>query len=634
MKTQTIKHSHYHYTKNSSYKILLLLSFFFIKKTYSQDTYPLFEDIVTTFFKTYTLNEGQTYQSIRFIKAFEGYFIEEYDYDIKLYHNKKLFWSVKSKTYLSLNFAKNTTSSEAISEVFLKHSDAHRFNKSPYYGYINWDKDVIRLLEGKEKLTDDELYALGRSYASLSGNLLSNNSGLADSLSMFPLKETGLNQLNKKQLKKYRTYVGKSTKAYESLCYRNPNYKTLVGGICHKLHNEYTSSFLNVRLYQNEEEALKELPKELYSDFFLDFAKNSLDSCEPNAILFTSGDNDTFPLLYLQAQKEYRQDVTVINLSLLNSNRYVNYLRSNNIFKAPAIKMQLSIDAYKGDKLGYINLKSFEASVRLEDEIKLINQESNQSKKEQNFTTFFPSKRLKLNFKNSATLPINIDKDYISKAEILVFDIIQQNNNRPIYMPMYNMRMLKHFLEMQGINYKVVLNPKNKIETPHYYGGINEEKTFLLLTDQFNFKSIKGKEKRKNNSLYFTYIQSFNQLIQHYAKTKNKEKITLLLDKYIECFSEEFYVDIKYTNLEIIINAYDMDMAKQGSIITNRLLKGIEISIDALEGEKKTKTKKEELNLILYILKKLKKEIDSSTTMFKKAHTLETLSTNLLMKLG
>lgn len=97
--------------------------------------------------------------------------------------------------------------------------------------------------------------------------------------------------------------------------------------------------------WDDHDRSKKELPRDL--------AKNYLESCAPNAILFTYGDNDTYPLWYAQEVEGIRPDIRVINFSLLGIDWYINELRYK-VNQSDPIDVIWTPEQIEGGKRDYI----------------------------------------------------------------------------------------------------------------------------------------------------------------------------------------------------------------------------------------------------------------------------------------
>lgn len=539
----------------------------------------MYEDVVREFYSRYDLPEDVHYTTLRFVKEKTGYSVEEFNYDSGLYHKKQLFWNAGSGEYLDLSFPPGKEEENFVSQI-CEDWHAFQFDLNPYYGYVGWEKDVIDYYKVKTDLSDDELYALARAWSIAASNLINNNSGYADTSSIFKTQESGSNQLNQKQLEEYRFKRHKAIELFGTLCARTPDYQTIVGTICNKYHNEFVTAFLDLRMYQNEEEAMKELPDGLFDDFWLDMSRNYLEACDSNAILFTNGDNDTYTLLYLQAKLGFRRDVLVANLSLLNTARYTNNLRHEKVLDADPLTMVLLPQTYAAGNLPYciVDQQNDKPDTKSVSEVlKGINDRILQTEEpEKGGNVCHIPKNLLFNT-SSSTFEITLGDSWLSRGDMFTLDILQSCiGKRPVFFVYNNVEKigLQDHLELTGPCYRFVESLTSDY-THLDLSGINPAKTYDLLMNRFHFNSSATEGSKVNKIVRHGYQSAFCHLAGYYHSVSQPDSSAAVINRYLEYFPPQAY-PMDYTSVPMIVIAYRVFLKDQGDMMTTSLIETLE----------------------------------------------------------
>ncbi|RZJ73943.1 DUF2723 domain-containing protein [Flavobacterium sp.] len=294
-------------------------------------------------------------------------------------------------------------------------------------------------------------------------------------------------------------------------------------------------------------------------------AKNYLNSCDKNAILFTIGDNDTFPLWYAQEIEGVRRDVKIINTSLFMTDWYIDQSKMKT-WDAEGAPISFDHEKYVGDKLDYavyqertkdtMALKDFIGFLKLEDPRAKLTFPNGQK------YHFFPTNKIRIPVDKNAVLAnkildakysdsivshidIEIKGQAIYKNRIMMLDILLNNNwKRPIYFTGGSFGdddylWMKDYLQLDGVVYKLVPMKTSLEKAPSMLdmGSIDSDKMYNLVMkwDWGNGESTKiyhDPETRKNSITYRTNMaRLMEQLINEGKNDKAKKVIDLALTK-------------------------------------------------------------------------------------------------------
>ncbi len=354
-----------------------------------------------------------------------------------------------------------------------------------------------------------------------------------------------------------------------------------------------------------------------------DFSYNLLQSCKPNAILFTGGDNDTFPLWYLQDVEGVRRDVRVVCLELANTPWYVYQLKNDSPYGAKKIKMSMSNAMI--EQLGGImrwNPQMISLPV------------SKEAIKEFNVKDSSVIKSGKITWLMKNTLQYGNVKA-IRSQDVVVRDIIENNTwNRPIYFANTtggpdadNHIGLGDYLKMEGLAYRLVPNKSiygddinTKITTEDLF---NENPSYSkTYKPGFKFRGLNNKKvffNAQERTLIFDYRSTFERLAYYYLNTLNNKAMCINTLNMLEKRMPGDVAPISYNMLYFIGNIYHsagdtVKYKKYTDEFIKEATKRLDISIDEVNNPDNPYTMLERLYLNL-------KEYDKAIDIMEKLKT-------------
>ncbi|MFC2103803.1 DUF2723 domain-containing protein [Bacteroidota bacterium] len=293
-----------------------------------------------------------------------------------------------------------------------------------------------------------------------------------------------------------------------------------------------------------------------------DFASNYLNSCAPNAILFTHGDNDTFPLWYAQEVEGIRTDVRVVNLSLLNTDWYIDQMKRK-AYDSDPVPFGMTHEQYLNGvrDVVYIN-ERIDDYVTVDQAMDFVVSDDKRTKLQvgQNeWIDYLPTNKFIIPVDADKVIAngtvkaedadlilpeikFKINKRRIMKNEIMIIDLLANNNwERPVYFVSTagdgNIG-IDDYLQLEGFAYRLVpikTPSKGYLET----GRIDVDIMYQKLMEDFNWGNMNDPDIWIDHTIDRTTSvikirNNFNRLANELIKIGKLDSAEKVLDRCME----------------------------------------------------------------------------------------------------
>jgi tetratricopeptide (TPR) repeat protein len=242
-----------------------------------------------------------------------------------------------------------------------------------------------------------------------------------------------------------------------------------------------------------------------------DFGRNYLESCDPNAVIITYGDNDTFPLWYVQEVEGVRTDVRVCNSSYAQTDWYINQMKRQAYNSAP-LPISMTHDKYiqGGARDGIYIVPKVNQPIELGAALNFVLSDDPKTKIDYvgELNSYFPANKLVLKVDSAAVVATNTisspyypfiqkelelsleGKNVIQKFDLALLDLVYTNQwKRPVYfattVPPNIYAMYGNYMQKTGLAWQIV--PMN---TKGTYLDVNTDKMYENVMNKFRFGGI------------------------------------------------------------------------------------------------------------------------------------------------